>query len=311
MALSRRSFLVTSSLAAASALVRPPRPSAGRLQAPAQAPPVTSFRELRGGVGLFEGRGGTIGYLITPDALAVVDAQFPDTAKICLEGLRQRSQRRIDALVNTHHHGDHTAGNGVFRDAAARIVAHARVPELQKQAAEQQGTAASQVYADTTFAEAWSLPVGKETVSARYYGPAHTSGDIVVHFEQANVVHMGDLIFNRRHPVVDRPAGASIRNWATILEKVAAAHTSDTLYIFGHGREGFGITGTRADLLLQRDYFTALLDTTRKAVAAGTPKEAFSKLEALPGFPDHTVLGGRFTLATVLGIAYDEVTEGK
>jgi glyoxylase-like metal-dependent hydrolase (beta-lactamase superfamily II) len=309
MALSRRSFLVTSSLAAASAFVRPPRLAAQAPQ-PAQAPPATSFRELRGGVGVFEGRGGTIGYLVTPDALVVVDAQYPDTAALCLEGLRQRSGRRIDALINTHHHGDHTAGNGVFREAAARIVAHARVPELQKQAAEQQGTAASQVYADTTFTDVWRLPVGKETVTARYYGPAHTSGDAVIHFEQANVVHIGDLIFNRRHPVIDRPAGASIRNWASILEQVAANHTPDTLYIFGHGREGFGITGTRADLFLQRDYFTALLEATRKAVAAGTPKEAFVKMEGLPGFPDHTPIGGRFTFAVVLGIAYDEVTQG-
>ncbi len=309
MALSRRSFLVTSSLAAASALVRPPRLAAQPSQA-AQAPPATSFRELRGGVGLFEGRGGTIGYLVTPDALVVVDAQFPDTARLCLEGLRQRSARRIDALINTHHHGDHTAGNGVFREAAARIVAHARVPALQKQAAEQQGTAASQVYADTTFTDVWRLPVGKETVTVRYYGPAHTGGDAVVHFEQANIVHMGDLIFNRRHPVIDRPAGASIRHWASMLEKVAAGHAPDTIYIFGHGREGFGITGTRADLLVQRDYFTALLEATRKAVAAGTPKEAFAKMEGLPGFPDHTALGGRFTFATVLGIAYDEVVEG-
>jgi glyoxylase-like metal-dependent hydrolase (beta-lactamase superfamily II) len=57
-----------------------------------------------------------------------------------------------------------------------------------------------------------------ETIVARYYGPGHTSGDIVISFETSNVVHMGDLMFNRFHPYIDRPAGASIGNWIKTLE---------------------------------------------------------------------------------------------
>jgi len=55
--------------------------------------------------------------------------------------------------------------------------------------------------------------MGDERVTATHYGPGHTGGDAIIRFEEANVVHMGDLLFNELHPRVDRPGGASIQNW--------------------------------------------------------------------------------------------------
>ena len=76
------------------------------------------------------------------------------------------------------------------------------------------GPAASeQTFPTATFTDTWRQQVGDEWMAARYYGAAHTSGDAVVTFERANVVHMGDLMFNRRQPVVDKPAGANFKNW--------------------------------------------------------------------------------------------------
>ena len=58
-----------------------------------------------------------------------------------------------------------------------------------------------QAYADTTFKTDWKVDLGNEIVSARYYGPGHTSGDSVIFFERANIVHGGDLLFRRVHPL--------------------------------------------------------------------------------------------------------------
>jgi cyclase len=301
---SRRIFLVSSSMTALAGLVR--LPAFG--QAPAAAPPAT-FKDLRSGVGLFTARGGTIGWFVSPEALAVVDTQFPDTAAQCLAGLKERSPRGIDVLLNTHHHGDHTAGNGVFRPAAKIIVAHQHVPALQRAAAERAKAVETQTYADTTFDTDWKQALGRETITARHYGPAHTGGDAIVVFERANVVHMGDLVFNRLYPFIDRPAGASISGWIGLLDKVAGQHDTDTLYIFGHGRDGFGVTGSREDLHLQRDYLSALLDTVRKAVAAGRSKEEISNIASIPGFGDHAEMGNILRLSANLGVAYDELTD--
>src|SRR5277367_4944696 len=97
--------------------------------------PESMFRPLRGGVGVFTGRGGTIGWLASNDALAVVDTQFPDTALICLKGIPGICTRTIDVTINTHHHRDHTGGNGVFKRVSKTLVAQANVPKLQFQAA--------------------------------------------------------------------------------------------------------------------------------------------------------------------------------
>ena len=84
---------------------------------------------------------------------------------------------------------------------------------------------------------------------------------------------MGDLVFNRLHPFVDRPAGASIDNWITALERVPREHSADTIYIFGHAKDGSGATGSRADFARFRDYLTAVLDYTRRQMAAGKSRE--------------------------------------
>lgn len=304
--LPRRTFIArTSILAAAGFLARP----VSWAQAPKAAPVNPEFKPLRREVGYFTARGGTIGWLANSNALAAVDTQFPDTAKLFLEGLPGRNGRKLDVLVNSHHHGDHTGGNGVFRSETKSIVAHANVPRLQRERAEKDNTLDRQTYADRTFPESWRQDLGAEVISAHYFGPAHTSGDIVTLFEKANVVHMGDLMFNRMYPVIDRPGGASIRGWITVLEKVAKRYPADTIYVFGHGSAKFGVTGQAADLLVFRDYLSGLLDYVQKKIQAGESKEKVVALENLPGFPDfHVAPGPQNRLPLNLGVAYDELT---
>ena len=81
--------------------------------------------------------------------------------------------------------------------------------------------------------------VDDETITLRYLGPAHTDGDSITHFENANVVHMGDLIFNRRFPYIDKSAGASVKNWIQVLKQTQKLFDKDTIFIFGHADNGF------------------------------------------------------------------------
>jgi glyoxylase-like metal-dependent hydrolase (beta-lactamase superfamily II) len=208
----------------------------------------------------------------------------------------------VDWLINTHHHGDHTGGNIAFKGIAKKVVAHEKAAEHMRQPPGRPAPTTEQLYPDTTFTDAWRQSVGDETVRAKYYGRAHTSGDAVITFERANVAHMGDLMFNRRHPVVDRPAGATLQNWIKVLEQTLADHTADTIYIFGHAGAQHPVTGSRADLTVMRDYFTALLEFTKTAKAAGQTREQFIAIrDPLKGFEAHGPLNG-----TILGNAYDE-----
>jgi glyoxylase-like metal-dependent hydrolase (beta-lactamase superfamily II) len=316
--MNRRDFIRSSLLASAGVAV------GGSLGAQAPAPvSATQFQPIRRGVGVFTGRGGTIGWLSSRDALAVVDTQFPDTAVVCLKGLPGIGGRTIDATINTHHHMDHTGGNVVFKPASRELVAQANVPRLQFEAAKRAeqsvgfggrvdpaAAVASQVYAETTFTDVWRRELGGEIVTAEFRGPAHTGGDAVVIFERASVVHMGDLVFNRIYPYVDRPGGASLRGWVKSLEDCAAAYPADATYVFGHGNPRFGVTGTRPDLLVMRDFLAAVLDHVGREIAAGRDKSAVIALENMPGFPDyHAPLPNR--LGLVLGAAFDELTQSK
>jgi cyclase len=307
--MNRRVFLASSSLAiVAAALKELPVDAYRSYWAQGQPPPPAKLEDLRRGVGIFTARGGTIGWLATPDGVLVVDSQYADTAPACIDGVKQKSAHAIDVLVNTHHHGDHTSGNKVFRPLVKTIVAHENSALWQKKSAEQAKTEADQAYPDKTFTDSWKTTIGTETVSAKYYGPGHTSGDAVILFEKANVVHMGDLMFNHFHPFIDRPAGASIVNWIKTLEKVPGEHSADTIYIFGHGKEGFGVTGRKAELVKFHDYLSAAVDYTRKQMQAGKSKEETAKLEMLPGFDDYgSPVPGRISLAGVLSVAYDEL----
>ena len=281
MRLDRREFVVLSALGFVGTLGH----RLAFAQAPAQAPTVPEFKDVRRNVGTFTARGGTIGYLVTSDAVIMIDSQFADTAPMFFKGLQAKTTRKIDLLINSHHHPDHTGGNKFMQPNVGKIVAHANVPGLQKKQAATSKSEDNQAYADTTFDKDWKTAVGKETVSARYYGPAHTSGDIAITFENANVVHLGDLMSFQRNPRADRPAGASVPNWIPVLERIVKDHSNDTVYIFGHSKVGERVTGSSKDLLDLRNYLTALVDFAKKQIASGKSQEEIVKgTMAIPGF---------------------------
>ncbi len=299
--MNRKDFLIRSSLIGASTLL-PIHKLANLLETP--------FTTLRRNVGTFVGRGGTIGWLATKNSLVAVDSQFPNSAQTCVDGLKEKTDHVMDFLINTHHHGDHTAGNPVFKDFAKHIVAHENVPKLQKKSAEARGQEAvdAQVYADMTYSKDWKQEVGDENIHLKYYGPAHTGGDSVVYFEKANVAHMGDLMFNRAYPFIDMNGGADISNWITMLRQTVDDLESDTIYIYGHGNSEYGITGNKDDLILKSNFLEALLEFTQKGIDAGKSKEEIAEADVIPGFEVFKAPGWSLTLSRNIDAAYQELT---
>jgi cyclase len=264
------------------------------------------FKPLRNDVGIFTEQGGTIGWLNSQDSFVVVDSQFPNSATHAIDELKKLGDKPFKYLLNTHHHGDHTAGNIAFKGLAEHVVAHQNSLVNQKLAAEKAKNEANQLFPDVTFGKGWKAPVGKEKISAYYYGSGHTNGDVVYHFENANIAHVGDLVFNRRYPYIDKENGAHIGNWITALDKIQNQFDSDTLFIWGHALDPEKITGNKADIKAFQNYLQSLLAFVGAEIKAGKTKEKILKATSIPGAPEWTGEG----VSRSLTAAYTELTVG-
>jgi cyclase len=286
--------------------------SAGAVSLPKSTLFKTSpFTPLRNNVGIFSMQGGTIGWFVTGDAIAAVDSQFPEPAAAFVNGIGEFGGGPEKFLFNTHHHGDHTGGNRVFEDDSYHIIAHENVPDLQRQAAIASENEENQAYAQTIFSSRYEKVLGDETITAKYYGHAHTKGDAVIWFEHANIAHMGDLIFNRLFPFIDRNSGGLISGWMNVLETVYAEANSETLFIFGHGNPEFGVTGSREDLLVLRDFLSKLLEHTEQGIRDGKSRDEITQVNQFEEFPDFISPSDFLSLPRNLDVAYRELTEAE
>ncbi len=241
------------------------------------------MRDLRGGVGVFMERGGTIAYLSTKKGMAVVDSQFPEQSQHLITELKKLSEKPFQLLINTHHHGDHSGGNISFKGIVEHVVAHENSLKNQQITAQKQKTEDKQLFPDLTFTDTWKQKVGKEIIKAHYFGAGHTNGDSFIHFEHANIVHTGDLVFNRRYPFVDRSAGANIKSWISVLDKALSTFDKETIFVFGHAFDPEKITGNKDDIKVFQDYLSKLLVFVESEMKAGKTKEEILKITTIPG----------------------------
>lgn len=295
--MNRKSFLIRSGIIAGGLLAQ--RTALARLL----RTNAYNVRMLRGNIGVFTERGGTIGFMLGNDGIVVIDAQFPDTAPHLIEELKKKTDHPFTYLLNTHHHGDHTSGNIAFQGLVQHVVAQENSLANQKAVAEKNGTTDKQLYPDTTFKTEWKLKLSDEKIKAAWFGPGHTNGDAVYHFENANIMHVGDLMFNKRHPIVDRSAGASIRSWIGDLEQIAKEADKSTIIIFGHSLNPGEETGSVEDIRKFHDYLTKLMDFAASEIKKGTAKEDFIKNTAIPGATEWSGPG----IERPLTAAYDEL----
>lgn len=266
--------------------------------------PAFKITMLSDDIGIFTERGGTIAFMLSKTGIVVVDSQFPDQSKHLIDELKKKSEQPFKLLINTHHHGDHSSGNISFKGMVEHVLAHANSKINQENVAKQQKSEDKQLYPDQTFTDTWSQKIDKEKISLYYYGAGHTNGDAIIHFEDDNIVHMGDLVFNRRHPFVDRTAGASMKSWIEVLDKTLKKFSKKTTYVFGHSGDGFNVTGNADDVKLFRDYIGNVLKFVDDSIKSGKSKEDILKATEIPGSPEWKADG----IVRPLTAAYEELT---
>ncbi|MFT3935466.1 MAG: MBL fold metallo-hydrolase [Chitinophagaceae bacterium] len=254
--------------------------------------------------GIFTEKGGTILFVLGKEGIITVDSQFPEQSQHLIDELKKKSDKPFKLLINTHHHADHSSGNISFKGLVENVLAHENSLKNQKAVAIANKNEDKQLYPNNTYGSVWNTKEGGVKYTLHYFGAGHTNGDSFVQFEKHDIVHTGDLVFNRRHPFVDRTAGANIKSWIEVLDKGLAKFDKKTTYVFGHAADGYNVTGTRDDVKAFQTYLSNLLDYTDKQIKAGKTKEDILKTTEIPGSPEWKGDG----IQRPLTAAYEELT---
>lgn len=232
---------------------------------------------VAGNVSMITGGGGNIGVLVAGGGVLVVDDQYAPLGDRILAALRELAPGPVRYVVNTHFHQDHTGGNEVMARAGALLVAHENVRHrlATAQVVERWGSEplAFEAAPDSglpvlTFEDALTFHVDGEVVRVVHVPHAHTDGDALVFFEDANVVHMGDVFWSGTYPFIDVSSGGTVDGFIAAQGRALALMDADTRVIPGHGP----VAG-RAQLRKKRDALRAIRDRIARSKAAGRSVE--------------------------------------
>ena len=175
-------------------------------------------QQLTEHVYMLEGRGGNIGLSIGDDGVFMIDDQYAPLTPAILEAIGKLTDRPIKFVLNTHWHGDHTGGNENLGKAGAIIVAHDKVrdrmstEQFRKLIGGRTPPAADAALPMVTFNDRISFFMNDDEIQAFHVAPAHTDTDSMIYFSAADVLHMGDVFFNKRFPFIDVDLGGFVHD---------------------------------------------------------------------------------------------------
>jgi len=266
LSLIRRALAVPTALLIVSLIVA----ASARAQAPVDdSKTVIKTNKITDNFYTVDGRGGTIGVLVGPQGTFMVDTQFAPLTDRIVAAIKQISPNPIRFVVNTHVHGDHTGGNANLGKMGATIIARDELRDRLMNPAPgangQPGTPAPEAALPViTFENKITFHLNGETVDLIPIRKAHTDGDTILYFHNANVIMTGDFYRSIGYPNIDRVNGGSLDGMIAGLAQVIALAGPNTKIIPGHGP-----IVDRNAVMAQRDMIIGVREQVAKLVQEG------------------------------------------
>ncbi len=174
--------------------------------------------------------GGNLGLITGDDGVVLIDDGLEPLAAMTLAAIESLTGDPVDFVINTHAHGDHTGANEALHNNGATVVAH---DNLRRQMIKDGSNRAA--LPELTFTDAVTFHLNGHTASVFHVANAHTDGDSVIHFPEVNLIHTGDVMFNKLFPYIDMDRGGSVDGFIAAQKKIIALADDATKIIPGHG----------------------------------------------------------------------------
>lgn len=258
--------------------------------------------DLGHGIHMLESFGGNIGVLAGDSGVLLIDAEWPELYAKVVAAVAKISPKPVRYVVNTHWHWDHVGGDGLFGKAGALLISseetRAHIIAAQKSHEYPPDPAAVPVL---TVTQGMKFHLGGQTVEILHAPPAHTDGDLVVRYVEADIIQTGDTFFHGFYPDIDQPHGGTIDGmiaWYDTLYKMCGPNTR---IIPGHGS-----IANREDVRQYQGMLREVRNRVAKAIAHGMTEDALIASHPLDDL-DVKWGGNLIKQPYLLAIVYEEL----
>ncbi len=199
--------------------------------------------QVADGIYMVSGRGGNISFSVGDDGVVMIDDNYAPLTPAVLKAVASVTDQPVRLILNTHYHADHTGANEHFGNTGSVIVAHDNVRkrlgvELLRDWFGEVATVEASPPGGLpiiTFDSTVSFHLNGQEIFIFHVENAHTDGDSVVHYRNANVIHTGDVVFYGLYPYIDVMNGGSVKGTIAAVDKILELVDDDTKVIPGHG----------------------------------------------------------------------------
>ena len=207
---------------------------------------------------------GNIAILTGDDGVIMIDDTLPPLADDLKAAIKQVTNKPVDFIINTHVHGDHTGNNELFAKDGTWVLGHEKI---RSRLLNKDKDVSEKMLPVITFSDQMTFHLNNHTAKVIHTPASHTDGDAFIHYEEANIIHTGDLMFNYLFPYIDMDSGGNVDNYIAAQKYMASLADDNTQIIPGHGP-----MATKADLQAS----IAMLEDS-KAIITALIKEGLSE----------------------------------
>ena len=242
---------------------------------------------------------GNIAVSVGSDGVFLVDSMYAQMHKKIVDAVRALSPLPIRYVVNTHLHGDHTAGNAAMAKLGAVIISH---ENMRKRMADAQSAPAAGMLPVLTYSDSLTLHFNGEEIQIFHPAPAHTDGDSIIYFRKANVAHVGDIPASLRYPNIGVNDGGTVDGMMAAARQLMKVVKPDTKIVPGHLGP---IVGFR-EIEQQLTMFAAVRDRIAAAIKAGKTEAEVVASKPTRDF-DEGRMGGAITPDPFVSLVYTDL----